>query len=133
MLSKMDDKNCLAVIGQCSLIVYGGDTVWVKIKVPLRKKNFCTEQRHPMSGKSTLLSLLYCPQTSNIRKIYIAHTFVLYEDIQCQESLHCNHFCIVHRHPMSGKSTLLSLLYCSKTSNVRKVYIAITFVLCEDI
>ncbi len=98
--------------------------------------HYCIEQRHPMSGKSILLSLLYCAQTSNVRKIYFSITFVLWTDIQCQESLHYYyyyymyyyyyyyyyHYCIAHLHSMTGKSTLLSLLYCVKTSNVRKVF-----------
>ena len=49
----------------------------------------------------------------------IVITFVLCEDIQCQESLHCYHFNTVHRHPMSGKSTLLSLLnYCTHYTDI---------------
>ena len=115
-------------------------------KVYIHCYHFYILRRHLMSGNSTLLSLLYFAKTSNVRKLHIAITFVFYEDIQCQESLHCYHFCISRRHPMSGKSTLLSRLYfaktsnvrkvymaIAKTSNVRKVYIAITFVFCEDI
>ncbi len=105
----------------------------IQCKESLHYCHFCIVHRHPMSGKCTLLSLLYCSMTSNVRKVYIAITFILCKDIQCQESLHCYHFCIVRRHPMAGKSTLLSLLYCAKTSNGRKGYIVITFVLCEDI
>ncbi len=116
--------------------------------------SLCIVERHPMSGKSTLLLLLYCRKTKNIKKVYIVITFVLWKEIQCHENLHCYQFCIVERHPMSGKSTLLSYLYCcAKTSNIRnvtllsplfyslptksfntrKIHIAITFMLCEDI
>ncbi len=53
---------------------------------------------YPKSGKSTLLSLLYCAHTSNVRKVYLAITFVLCADIQYHENLHCYQFYIVHRH-----------------------------------
>ena len=99
--------------------------------------SLCIVQMHPMSGKSTLLSLgivrrpediqcqeslhcyhfLYCAKTSNVREVYIA-TFALCQGIQCQENLHCYH---------------LVLCEDQKTSKVRKVYIAITFVLCKGI
>ena len=79
-----------------------------------------------MSRKSTLLSLLCCTKTSNFRKVYIAITFVSYTDIQCHESLLYYYFCIVQRHPMSGKYTLLSLLYYAQTSNAMKVYCTCT-------
>ncbi len=85
-----------------------------------------------MTGNFTLLSFLYCAKTSNDRKIYIAIIFVLCEDIQCQENLHCYHFCIVRRHPMSGKSTFQSFLNCAKTSNVKKIYV-VTFLHCAQI
>ena len=92
-----------------------------------------------MSGKSTLLSLLYCAKTSNVRKVYIAITFVLWEDIQYQENLHYHHLCIVGKYLMSGKSTLLSLLYnFTKRSNVKNVYIAnicilhFIYILCQE-
>ncbi len=94
-------------------------------------------------GKSTLLLFLHCAKTFNVKKVYIAIIFVLCEDTQCRESLHCCHFCIVRRHAMSrkstlltlcivrrhsmtGKSTLLSLSHGAKTHNVKKVYIAVT-------
>ncbi len=104
-----------------------------------------------MSWKSTLLSLLYFAKTSNGRKVYIAITFfsstkalntrkvniaitfILCEDIQCHESLQGYHFCIVRRHPTLGKSILLSIFSSTKALNVRKVNIAITFIMCEDI
>ncbi len=89
--------------------------------------HFYIVQRHPMSGKCTLLLLLYCAQTSKVRKVYIAITFILRKDIQCQESVHCCYFRIVHRHLKSRKCALVLPLYCAQTSNVRKHYIAIFF------
>ena len=92
-----------------------------------------TVRRHP-SEKFTVcgITFILCENTQCQESLHCYH-FVLCKGIQCQESLHCYHFCIVHRHPMSVKSTLLSPLYCAKTCYVREVSIGITFILCEKI
>ena len=55
-------------------------------------------------------------------------TFCIVErHIQRQEILHCYHLCILRKHSMAGNPSLLSFLNHTKTSNVRKDYIAITF------
>ena len=59
---------------------------------------------------------LYCAKASNVSKVYIAITFVLFKDV----------------HPMSVKLKItITFVLCAKTSNVKKVYIVITFVLCD--
>ncbi len=109
---------------------------WIKKDIQYQENLYCYHicimWRYTMPGKSILRSLLYCVKISNARKAYIAIIFVLFKDIQCQESLHCYHFYIVRRQPMPGKPKFLSLLYCAKTTNARKVSIAITLSLCED-
>ena len=95
-----------------------------------------------MAIKSTFLSLfIYCAKTSNVRKVYIANLlsflycaktfdvmkvyiakFVLFEDIQCHESLHCYHFCSVRRHPASRTSTLISLIVRRHQERLHKHY-----------
>ncbi len=90
---------------------------------------------------------LYCVKTSNESTIFIAFTLTLHDialtwiytlchlykilhnlcsspnpfrphphhGLHC---LHCSHFYIVHRHPKSGKSTILSFSCCARASNV---------------
>ncbi len=79
-------------------------------------------------NENPMPSLLYRAKTSNVRTSLRYYHFVLCEDIQSHESLHFFNFRIVWRHqiPVIGKSTLLSVFYCAKTSNGRKVYMVTT-------
>ena len=90
---------------------------------------FCA--RHMMAGKSTLLSLLYCAKTSNVRKVCIAIKFVLSDGIQHQENLHVNHFLLLLplRHSMLRKIALQSHSCCAKTFNVEKTYFYHNYIL----
>ncbi len=91
-------------------------------------------QSHPMSGNCTFLSFLSYTTVSEKSTLL---SRILSEDIQCQESYNSItlKICIVPRHQNVRKVTVTIALhlYCAKTSNIRKVYIAIAFVLCEDI
>ena len=64
-----------------------------------------------MSEKYILLSLCFC------------------EEIQCWESLNCCHFCAM----TSTVGIVYCYLYCAKTSNESKIFIAFTLTLYEAI
>ncbi len=68
------------------------------------------EKRNPMTGKSTF-----------------AVTFVLWEDINEGESMLYYHFLHCAKSPMSGKSTLLSLLYCVKRMSGKSTLLSLCF------
>ena len=114
---------------------------------------YCAKASNVSKIYITITFVLF-KHASNIRKVYIAITFVLCKDIWRKFTFKY-HFCTVRyarRHPisvkftlygitfilceniqLSGKSIIVITLYCAKAFNVRKVYIAVTFVLCIDI
>ncbi len=96
----------------------------------LHTYHFCIVRRSSMLGKFTLLWLnLYCTNASNVMKVYIAIT--LYRAKECQESLHRYRF--VLRKASDVRKVYIDITLYTKTYNVMKFYIAITFVLATDI
>ncbi len=75
----------------------------------------------------------------DIIKVIAMYTSWHWMSLHNTEILHCDRKSTllwrfnVWRHPMAGKSILLSLLYYVKTSNGRKVYIAHLCTLCEGV